>query len=140
MKKALTAYLCGTLFGLGLSISEMINPARVIGFLDVAGAWDPTLLLVMISAVVIALPLFTLIRQYSQPFFSDQFMLPTKTRLDPRLITGAILFGIGWGMAGLCPGPAITALASLSIEITGFVIAMLLGMWLSIQWQKRIDK
>jgi uncharacterized membrane protein YedE/YeeE len=140
MKKALTAYLCGTVFGLGLSISEMINPVRVIGFLDVAGAWDPTLLLVMISAVVIALPLFTLIRQYSQPFFSDQFMLPTKTRIDPRLITGAILFGIGWGMAGLCPGPAITALASLSIEITGFVIAMLLGMWLSIQWQKRIDK
>lgn len=140
MKKALTAYLCGTLFGLGLSVSEMINPTRVIGFLDVAGVWDPTLLLVMVSALVIALPLFNFIRQYSQPFFSDQFMLPTKTRIDPRLITGAILFGIGWGMAGLCPGPAITALASLSVEIIGFVTAMLLGMWLSMQWQKRIDR
>lgn len=140
MKKALTAYLCGTLFGLGLSVSEMINPTRVIGFLDVAGVWDPTLLLVMVSALVIALPLFSFIRQYSQPFFSDQFMLPTKTRIDPRLITGAILFGIGWGMAGLCPGPAITALASLSVEIIGFVTAMLLGMWLSMQWQKRIDR
>lgn len=140
MKKALTAYLCGALFGLGLSVSEMINPTRVIGFLDVAGVWDPTLLLVMVSALVIALPLFSLIRQYSQPFFSDQFMLPTKTRIDPRLITGAILFGIGWGIAGLCPGPAITALASLSVEIIGFVTAMLLGMWLSMQWQKRIDR
>lgn len=140
MKKAITAYLCGTLFGLGLSVSEMINPTRVIGFLDVAGVWDPTLLLVMVSALVIALPLFNFIRQYSQPFFSDQFMLPTKTRIDPRLITGAILFGIGWGMAGLCPGPAITALASLSVEIIGFVTAMLLGMWLSMQWQKRIDR
>ncbi len=140
MKKAITAYLCGTLFGLGLSVSEMINPTRVIGFLDVAGVWDPTLLLVMVSALVIALPSFSLIKQCTQPFFSDQFMLPTKTRIDPRLITGAILFGIGWGMAGLCPGPAITALASLSVEIIGFVTAMLLGMWLSMQWQKRIDR
>mgnify|MGYP003633116425 CR=1 FL=1 len=127
---ALVALLAGTLFGAGLAISGMTDPGKVIGFLDLAGQWDPSLAFVMGAAICISLPTFQLLRGRSKPVFASQYFLPTKQDLDPQLILGAVLFGIGWGIAGLCPGPAIANLASASPEILGFVVAMVAGMWL----------
>jgi hypothetical protein len=105
----------------------MVNPARVIGFLNVTGNWDPTLALVMGGALMITLPLFPFILKRSHPVFSDKFSLPEKKSLDKRLLIGAVLFGLGWGLAGFCPGPAITALVTLSPDVIIFVLAMLAG-------------
>ncbi len=127
---ALVALLAGTLFGAGLAISGMTDPGKVIGFLDLAGQWDPSLAFVMGAAICISLPTFQLLRGRSRPVFASQYFLPTKQDLDPQLILGAVFFGIGWGIAGLCPGPAIANLASASPEILGFVVAMVAGMWL----------
>jgi uncharacterized membrane protein YedE/YeeE len=107
----------------------MVNPARVVGFLDVTGNWDATLAFVMAAAVAITGIAFPLIKRRSRPVFAAQFYLPTKTGIDTPLIAGSIIFGIGWGLAGLCPGPAIAALASLSPSIVMFVIAMIAGQW-----------
>jgi uncharacterized membrane protein YedE/YeeE len=131
MKNIFIALLAGILFGLGLIISEMVNPARVIGFLDITGDWDPTLAFVMGSALMITIPLFPLILRRSCPLIADNFSLPDKILLDNKLIIGACLFGLGWGLAGLCPGPAITALVTLSPDIAIFVLAMLVGNWLA---------
>ena len=109
---ALVALLAGTLFGAGLAISGMTDPGKVIGFLDLAGQWDPSLAFVMGAAICISLPTFQLLRGRSKPVFASQYFLPTKQDLDPQLILGAVLFGIGWGIAGLCPGPAIANLAA----------------------------
>lgn len=121
------ALLSGTLFGLGLAISGMANPAKVLGFLDVAGAWDPTLALVMLGALAVTTPAFRYVLKRRQPWFAPAFALPTKTDLEPRLITGAALFGVGWGLAGFCPGPAVTALVSGNSTVFAFVAAMLAG-------------
>lgn len=121
------ALLSGLLFGLGLAMSEMINPARVIGFLDVTGQWDPTLILVMGGALSVTLLTFPFITRKSKPLCADSFSLPTKTQIDARLLLGAELFGVGWGIAGFCPGPAVAALATGSIEVLKFVGAMLVG-------------
>ena len=121
------ALLSGTLFGLGLAISGMANPAKVLGFLDVAGAWDPTLALVMLGALAVTTPAFRYVLRRRQPWFAPGFALPTKTDLEPRLITGAALFGVGWGLAGFCPGPAVTALVSGNSTVFAFVAAMLAG-------------
>lgn len=131
MKNIFISLLAGILFGLGLAISEMINPARVIGFLDIAGNWDPTLAFVMGSALMIAFPLFPIILRRSHPLLVDNFTLPDKTHIDKKLIIGASLFGLGWGLAGLCPGPAIAALVTLSSDVIIFVLAMLVGYWLA---------
>ncbi|MDT8428915.1 MAG: DUF6691 family protein [Pseudomonadales bacterium] len=125
------AFVCGLIFGLGLSISGMVNPARVIGFLDVAGDWDMTLLLVMGGALAVTAVSFPLITRRSKPVLEQEFVLPTKTRIDKPLISGAILFGVGWGLAGLCPGPALTGLASLSPSLFLFVAAMVAGQLLA---------
>ena len=126
--KILIAYLfSGIVFGFGLSLSEMINPARVIAFLDVTGVWDPTLMMVMLSTLSITFPLFHFVLKLEQPLFANAFSLPSKKDLDKRLIIGAILFGIGWGLAGFCPGPAIAGLATLSSEVVIFVFAMFFG-------------
>jgi len=130
MKAGLTALVCGLVFGFGLCVSEMINPARVVGFLDVTGSWDATLVFVMAAAVVITGIAFPLIKRRSRPVFDEKFHLPSNATIDAPLISGSILFGIGWGLAGLCPGPAIAALASLSSPIVMFVIAMIAGQWL----------
>lgn len=127
MKAALIALGAGVLFGLGLCVSEMVNPARVIGFLDVAGAWDATLVFVMLAAVVIAGIGFQFTDKKSRPILADRFFAPERTEIDVRLIMGAVLFGLGWGLAGLCPGPAIAALASLSPSVAMFVGAMVAG-------------
>ena len=124
-----SALLIGTLFGFGLAISEMINPARVIGFLDVTGRWDATLLFVMGGALAVTLPGFPLILRRARPLLADFFALPTKTKLDGSLIAGAIIFGVGWGIAGFCPGPALAALASGSPSVALFVVAMIAGQW-----------
>ena len=125
-----TALLTGILFGLGLSISEMINPVRVIGFLDVFGRWDPTLVFVMGSALAVTLPAFTFILRRPRPLFDHRFFLPTQRDIDGPLIFGAALFGIGWGLGGFCPGPALAALASGAPAVSVFVLAMLGGQWL----------
>ena len=121
------ALLSGTLFGLGLAVSGMVNPAKVLAFLDVAGAWDPTLAFVMMGALAVTTPAFRYLLKRREPWFADAFALPTKTDLEPRLVLGAALFGIGWGLAGLCPGPAVTALVTGEISVFAFVAAMLAG-------------
>jgi hypothetical protein len=126
-----TSLLIGTLFGLGLSISEMINPARVIGFLDIAGRWDPTLMFVMGGALAVTLPAYTLILRRARPLLDGAFHLPAKRDIDRRLIIGAALFGIGWGLGGFCPGPALASLASGAPAVFGFVLAMIAGQWLA---------
>jgi uncharacterized protein len=128
---ALVSLVAGTLFGAGLVIGGMTDPGKVIGFLDLAGRWDPSLAFVMGTALCVTLPVFQLVvRRRSQPLLDVRFHLPTKTDLDPQLIGGAVLFGIGWGIAGLCPGPAIASLVSGTPELVAFVAAMMAGMWL----------
>lgn len=136
MKIAISAFVCGTLFGFGLAVSEMINPARVVGFLDVAGAWDPTLLLVMGGALAVTMPLFPLVLRRPSPMLAPSFRLPTKVRVDPALIGGAAIFGIGWGLAGFCPGPALAALVTASPGVVIFVAAMLFGQWITARIRK----
>lgn len=123
------AALLGILFGLGLGLSEMVNPARVIGFLDVAGRWDPTLVFVLGGALAVSIPGFQFAgRIMRRPVFESRFLLPTRKDVDGRLLGGAALFGVGWGLAGLCPGPAIVDLSTATPQIFLFVAAMLTGM------------
>ena len=129
MSQILSAFISGMIFGFGLSLAEMVNPARVIGFLDFAGHWDPTLLTVMIGALVVTIPAFPLILRRSKPVLTEEFVLPTKTNIDRPLILGAMIFGIGWGIAGFCPGPALAALVSGQPAVILFVISMIAGQW-----------
>lgn len=131
MKMVISSFLTGTLFGLGLAVSEMIDPARVIGFLDVPGQWDATLLLVMGGALAVTVPGFPLILRQPHPLLAAKFSLPTKNKIDGPLMGGAVIFGVGWGLAGFCPGPALAALASLSPTVVAFVAAMIVGQWLA---------
>jgi len=131
MALPITSFAIGVIFGLGLSVSEMINPARIIGFLDITGRWDATLLLVMTGALAVTLPGFALILRRRQPLLARQFVLPTQSRTDAPLIIGAGLFGIGWGLGGFCPGPALAGLATGSPEVLLFVAAMIAGQWLA---------
>jgi hypothetical protein len=132
MLKLLVALFAGSLFGLGLAISGMMNPAKVAGFLDVAGEWDPTLAFVMGGALLITIPAFPLILKRAHPVLTDFFWIPNKSSLDARLIGGAAIFGVGWGLSGFCPGPAVAALAPALITglvpVFAFVAAMLTGM------------
>lgn len=123
---ALTA---GALFGFGLSLSGMIDPARVSGFLDVAsGHWDPSLIFVLGGAVLVAVPGVLLSRLLVRPILAEDFSLPAKTRIDRKLITGSAIFGLGWGLAGFCPGPALSAFALGLAPVILFVCAMIAGM------------
>jgi len=131
MLRVISSLAVGMLFGLGLSISEMTNPARVIGFLDIAGRWDPTLLCVMGGALAVTVPLFPWIQKRRKSLLGESLQLPIATRIDARLIIGAALFGIGWGLGGLCPGPALANLASATPGIVLFVSAMIAGQWLA---------
>jgi uncharacterized membrane protein YedE/YeeE len=130
MPRAFTSFVIGTIFGLGLTISEMINPARVIGFLDITGQWDPTLAFVMAGALAVTLPLFRFILRRPSPALDCQFYLPAKSAIDRPLIIGAAIFGVGWGLAGICPGPALAGLASGNPSILLFVAAMVAGQWI----------
>ena len=130
MLRALAALIAGALFGTGLVVSQMVNPARVLGFLDVTGTWDPTLAFVMGGALCVSIPAYWLVRRRSRPALDTTFHLPPPGRIDRPLVAGAVLFGIGWGLAGFCPGPALTALGGGQKGALIFVAAMAVGMWL----------
>ncbi|MFC3392737.1 DUF6691 family protein [Aidingimonas halophila] len=129
--KVLAGYLAGLLFGLGLAISGMTDPARVIGFLDVAGSWDPTLIFVLGGAVVTTFSGYRLVWRRPAPLLETRFQLPTRRDLDVRLLGGAAFFGIGWGLSGYCPGPAVASLPGLSWPLLMFLVAMMSGWWLA---------
>ena len=120
--------LSGVIFGAGLTISDMVNPARILNFLDVAGNLDPTLIFVMAGAVAVTTFGYNLVFRHSSPLFGDKFNLPTQRQIDLPLVGGAALFGVGWGLAGICPGPALADLAILQPKVLLFVSAMLIGM------------
>lgn len=128
--KSLIAFFCGLIFGLGLIVGQMSNPAKVLNFLDFGGHWDPSLAFVMIGAVAVAAIGFALGRGRATSMLGEKFHLPTATRIDAPLLLGAAIFGIGWGLIGFCPGPAITALGFGSIQAVIFVAAMIAGMLL----------
>ena len=127
----LVALFCGTIFGIGLVISQMINPAKVLGFLNVFGEWDPSLAFVMIGALIISSPLFHLFKNKEKPIFSTSFSISENKEIDKRLIFGSILFGAGWGLTGLCPGPAISSIALLNISSVTFVFSMFIGFYIA---------
>lgn len=127
MIRLLTCLIAGAVFGLGLAVAQMTNPLKVQNFLDVAGDWDPSLAFVMGSAVMITLVMFRVVLKRASPLLGDRFHLPTLLKVDRQLLIGAALFGVGWGMTGYCPGPALATLLSGNGEVLLFVPAMLLG-------------
>jgi len=140
MRDILAGLLCGFIFGFGLLISGMMQPTKVLGFLDLfGGAWDPSLAVVMAAALAVAAAGYALARRQGQPLFAAQSLWPTARQLDGPLVTGAVLFGIGWGLVGLCPGPAIENLATGSVRVLVFVVAMVAGMLLQRAQQQRIQ-
>jgi uncharacterized membrane protein YedE/YeeE len=125
----LLVFVAGTLFALGLGISGMTLPQKVIGFLDFAGQWDPSLGLVMVGSAGVYLLFYRWIVRLSHPLFDTSFHIPTRTDVDQRLVLGAALFGIGWGLVGLCPGPALTAVVSGTNKALIFFVSMIAGMY-----------
>ena len=138
--RALASLACGFIFGWGLLISGMVMPTKVLGFLDIlaipSGGWDPSLAVVMAAALAVSGIGYLLLRP-STPLFDTQFHLPTQTAIDRPLFVGSVMFGAGWGLVGLCPGPAIENLASLSTPVIVFVVAMAVGMIAHDLWQAR---
>ncbi|SDP68633.1 hypothetical protein SAMN05216303_106112 [Rhodoferax sp. OV413] len=128
--------LSGLVFGLGLIVSGMANPAKVLGFLDVAGVWDPSLAFVMAGAIAVAAVAFALARRRSHSLLGAPMQLPSARRIDCRLVIGSLLFGVGWGVAGFCPGPALVGLGMGAGKALVFVAAMLAGMGL-FEWLER---
>ncbi|MDD3764612.1 MAG: YeeE/YedE family protein [Nevskiales bacterium] len=128
--KALIALGSGLLFGVGLSLGGMTDPAKVIAFLDLGGQWDPTLAFVMGGALLLTTPTFRWLLRLKRPMFEQSFYIPTKNDVDSDLVIGSALFGIGWGIAGLCPGPAVVAMYTGAPKVLAFVAAMVAGMWL----------
>ena len=120
----------GIIFGVGLVISEMINPEKVLGFLDLFGNWDPSLAFVMIGALIVSSPLFHIIKNKEKPLFAEKFNYSNNKEVNNRLIVGSALFGAGWGLGGLCPGPAISSIALININSITFVFAMFFGFYI----------
>lgn len=139
MKNGLAALLVGFVFALGLGISGMTQPQKVVGFLDVFGAWDPSLIFVMAGAIIVHFITYKVIRKRSSPLLSAQWHVPTKKDITPALVTGSLLFGVGWGLAGFCPGPAMTSLASFELKPLVFVLSMFVGMFLFRMLDKKIQ-
>lgn len=133
---SLVGAFAGLVFGLGLIVSGMVQPAKVLGFLDLAGAWDPSLALVMAGAIAVGLPAFTLARRRRETFLGLQMQLPPASAVDRRLVGGSLMFGVGWGLAGLCPGPALVVAGVGEPKALGFVAAMVVGMAL-FEWLER---
>jgi uncharacterized membrane protein YedE/YeeE len=131
-----TGLLCGLVFGLGLGVSQMVDPRKVLGFLDIAGAWDASLMLVMGGALLVAAVGFRVALRRPSPRFGDRFHLGASRTIDAPLLGGAVLFGIGWGLAGYCPGPAIASLGFGNAEALWFLPAMVAGAGLQ-RWQAR---
>jgi uncharacterized membrane protein YedE/YeeE len=134
----LASFVCGLIFGFGLLISGMAQPTKVLGFLDIFGRWDPTLAFVMAAALAVSATGFALVRQGKRPLLAARYLWPTRTDIDRRLVTGSILFGVGWGQVGLCPGPALVNLAGLMPSVMVFVVAMAAGMILKDLWDRRV--
>ena len=131
-----TSLLAGLLFGLGLIVSGMANPAKVLGFLDLAGSWDPSLAFVMAGAIGVGVVAFAAARRRTVSLLGEAMKLPTSNHIDRRLVGGSVLFGVGWGIAGFCPGPGLAALGMGEVKALVFVVAMLLGMGL-FEWFER---
>lgn len=131
-----TSLLAGLVFGLGLLISGMADPNKVLGFLDLAGPWDPSLALVMGGAIAVGLVAFAVARQRTVSFLGAEMRLPSARHIDRRLILGSVLFGVGWGLAGLCPGPALVSVGTGQVKALVFVSAMVAGMGV-FEWLER---
>lgn len=134
---ALSALLSGLVFGLGLIVSGMANPAKVLGFLDLAGEWDPSLALVMAGAIAVGFFAFLIAKNRTRSFIGAEMKLPTASAIDNRLLAGSALFGAGWGVAGFCPGPGLVALGMGELKALVFVAAMLVGMVIFSWLEKR---
>ncbi|MBP0598716.1 hypothetical protein J8I26_11405 [Herbaspirillum sp. LeCh32-8] len=128
VRASIISFIAGLLFGLGLMLSGMADPAKVLGFLDLAGVWDPSLAFVMAGAIGVGVAAFALARRRSVSLLGLAMQLPRAAGITPRLLLGSALFGIGWGAAGFCPGPALVALGMGEAKALGFVLAMLAGM------------
>jgi uncharacterized protein len=137
MLTPIASFACGIIFGFGLLVSGRTDPTKVLGFLDIQGRWDPTLAFVMTSALAVSGAGFACVKRRSAPILASESRWPTRTDIDAPLVSGSILFGVGWGMVGLCPGPALENLATSSPRVIVFVIAMALGMILQEAWQRR---
>lgn len=137
MRSNISALIAGLLFAFGLVLSGMTQPAKVVGFLDFAGDWDPTLVFVMGGGVLTYMIAFRLIRRRQTPAFANAFSVPQNTTVDAKLIGGAALFGVGWGLGGLCPGPAFVGLAGGSSEVATFAVFMVGGFLLKRVWDER---
>jgi len=137
MPAILASFICGLIFGAGLLISGMNQPEKVLGFLDIFGAWDATLAFVMTGAVAVSAIGFALARRRTAPLFAAKFSWPERRDIDTPLVAGAVLFGIGWGLVGICPGPALVNLAGMSLPIVVFAAAMVIGMLGYELWQRR---
>jgi len=135
MKSALTALFVGALFGAGLVVSGMTQADKVVDFLDVANLWDPSLAFVMVGAIGVHVVLYRLILRRSSPLFAESFGIPTRTDIDPRLVGGAALFGVGWGLGGYCPGPGLVSSMSGAGNAVAFVLALTVGMQLFHMWE-----
>ncbi|MFA5701968.1 MAG: YeeE/YedE family protein [Advenella sp.] len=135
--KRITEYIVGLLFGMGLIISGMANPEKVLGFLDITGTWDPSLAFVMGGGVLVGLFAFTAAKKRQTACLGDPMNLPSSTSITPRLVIGSLLFGIGWGLAGICPGPALISMAAGQWKALLFVIAMIAGMSLFTVFENR---
>ena len=131
--------LAGVIFGAGLTLSDMVNPARVSNFLDFAGSWDPTLMFVMAGGLVVTTLGYAFVFRRSSPLVDEKFHLPTQRQIDLPLVGGAALFGVGWGLAGICPGPALADLVTLDPKVLVFVMAMLVGMIAASAWRYRVS-
>ncbi len=136
MKNGLAALVVGFVFAIGLGLSGMTQPQKVIGFLDLFGTWDPSLIFVMVGAIAVHFLTYKLIRKRNSPLLSTQWHVPTKKEITPALVMGSFIFGVGWALGGFCPGPAVTSLASFDIKVLQFVMSMLVGMFLF----KQVDK
>jgi uncharacterized membrane protein YedE/YeeE len=128
MMRIVTSLIAGLVFGIGLIISGMTNPAKVLGFLDLAGLWDPSLALVMGGAIAVGVLAFQVARKRSRSLLGDPMRLPSATQVDRRLLLGGLAFGVGWGLAGFCPGPALASLATGGVKPAIFTVAMIAGM------------
>ncbi len=137
MQHRISEFIVGLIFGLGLILSGMTNPAKVQGFLDLFGSWDPSLALVMGGAIAVGMISFAIARKRTQSFFGGAMHLPTRTDIDSKLVLGGLIFGAGWGLAGFCPGPALVSMASGEIKALVFVGAMLAGMAIHGAYDKR---
>ncbi len=135
MRDAVVGFVCGLIFGAGLLVSGMMQPSKVLAFLDLFGNWDPSLAVVMAAALAVTWPGFALARRRGQPVFATNSFWPTASAIDRPLVSGSVRVGLGWGLVGLCPGPAIENLATGSARVFVFVLAMIGGMLLQRAWQ-----